>query len=260
MVQLARHPLRPYTADYIKRIFTDFNELFGDRHSSKGPALIGGMAYLEQRPVMVIGHQKGRTTKQKLERNFGMATPEDFRKALRLMQLAERFHLPIFTFIDTPGAYPGIEAEEANQSEAIAKNLEVMAELKTPIICTVIGEGCSGGALAIGVGDRLLMMQYSYYSVISPEGCASILWRSAEKAADASEALKLTALDLKELAIIDEIIPEPLGGAHRNPEKMAQSLKSHLKTQLAQLEAIPLDTLIDQRYEHWLSFGKVKTS
>ena len=256
VVQLARHPLRPYTADYIKRIFTDFNELFGDRHSSKGPALIGGMAYLEQRPVMVIGHQKGRTTKQKLERNFGMATPEDFRKALRLMQLAERFHLPIFTFIDTPGAYPGIEAEEANQSEAIAKNLEVMAELKTPIICTVIGEGCSGGALAIGVGDRLLMMQYSYYSVISPEGCASILWRSAEKAADASEALKLTALDLKELAIIDEIIPEPLGGAHRDTDVVAQTLCQSLIRNLKDLDALSTQDLLDRRYQKIMSIGK----
>lgn len=260
IVQVARHPLRPYTLDYINMIFTDFQELHGDRHFAKASALIGGMARLDGQPVMVLGQQKGRTTKEKVERNFGMATPEGFRKALRLMKLAERFKLPVFTFIDTPGAYPGIGAEERNQSEAIARNLFEMSQLRTPIICTVLGEGCSGGALAISVGDKTLMLQYSYYSVISPEGCASILWKSAEKAGDAAEALGLTAQRLHELGLIDEVIPEPLGGAHRDPQKMAETLKAHLKKDLAQLEAVPLDKLVDQRYEHWLSFGKASAS
>lgn len=260
IVQVARHPLRPYTLDYIRAVFTDFQELHGDRHFARASALVGGLARLDGQPVMVLGQQKGRTTKEKVERNFGMATPEGFRKALRLMKLAERFKLPVFTFIDTPGAYPGIGAEERNQSEAIARNLFEMSQLRTPIICTVLGEGCSGGALAIGVGDRTLMLQYSYYSVISPEGCASILWKSAEKAGDAAAALGLTAVRLKAFGLIDDIIPEPLGGAHRDEKKMVETLKTHLKTQLEQLEAIPTDTLLDQRYEHWLSFGKTRAS
>lgn len=260
IVQVARHPERPYTFDYIDAIFTDFQELHGDRHFGKGTALVGGLARLDGKPVMVLGQQKGRTTKEKVERNFGMATPEGFRKALRLMKLAERFRLPVFTLIDTPGAYPGIGAEERNQSEAIARNLFEMSQLRTPIICTVLGEGCSGGALAIGVGDKTLMLQYSYYSVISPEGCASILWKSAEKAGEAAEALGLTADRLYELGLIDEVVPEPLGGAHRDPKKMAETLKSTLKHNLAQLEAIPLNELVERRYEHWLSFGRTQTA
>lgn len=256
IVQVARHPLRPYTLDYTAAIFTDFQELHGDRHFSKGSALIGGLARFNNQPVMVIGQQKGRTTKEKVERNFGMAKPEGFRKALRLMKLAERFQLPVFTFIDTPGAYPGIGAEERNQSEAIARNLFEMSQLKTPIICTVLGEGCSGGALAIGVGDKTLMLQYSYYSVISPEGCASILWKSAEKAGDAAQALGLTAIRLKELDLIDDIVPEPLGGAHRNPKAMATTLKNYLKDQLSELESLSVDDLLEQRYKRWMSFGK----
>lgn len=260
IVQVARHPLRPYTLDYISLLFTDFQELHGDRHFAKAPALVGGLARFDGQPVVVLGQQKGRSTKEKVERNFGMATPEGFRKALRLMQLAERFKFPVFTFIDTPGAYPGIGAEERNQSEAIARNLFEMSQLRTPIICTVLGEGCSGGALAIGVGDKTLMLQYSYYSVISPEGCASILWKSAEKAGEAAEALGLTAPRLYELGLIDTIVPEPLGGAHRDTKKMAETLKGYLKKELTQLETIPLDTLIDQRYEHWLNFGRTRTS
>lgn len=255
IVQLARHPSRPYTLDYIEHIFTDFNELQGDRHGSKGHALVGGMARLDGKPVMVMGHQKGRSTKQKVERNFGMASPEGFRKALRLMKLAEKFHLPVFTFIDTPGAYPGISAEEHNQSEAIARNLFEMSELKTPIICTVIGEGCSGGALAIGVGDCTLMLQYSYYSVISPEGCASILWKSADKAADAAEALNLTADRLHSLSLVDEVIEEPLGGAHRHPVEAAAAVKQRLLANLKRLESLSSDALQKQRYEHWMKIG-----
>lgn len=258
IVQLARHPLRPYTLDYIHMMFTDFQELYGDRHYAEkaSEALIGGLARLDGMPVMILGQQKGRTTKEKVKRNFGMVMPEGFRKALRLMKLAERFQLPILTFIDTPGAYPGIGAEERNQSEAIARNLFEMSQLRTPIICTVLGEGCSGGALAIGVGDKTLMLQYSYYSVISPEGCASILWKSAEKADEAAEALNLTAERLYKFGLIDEIISEPLGGAHRAPEKMAETLKAHLTKHLAKFETISLDNLIDQRYEHWLRFGR----
>lgn len=256
IVQLARHPLRPYTADYIQRIFTDFDELQGDRHYSKGAAIIGGIARLEGEPVMIIGHQKGRTTKAKLERNFGMASPECFRKALRLMKLAERFKIPVLTFVDTPGAYPGITAEEHNQSEAIARNLYEMSILKTPIIVTIIGEGCSGGALAIGVGDRTLMLQYAYYSVISPEGCASILWKSAEKAKDAAEALNLTAERLRTLALIDEVIEEPLGGAHRNPDLIADRIKSRLITSLDELKKKSTESLLEERYQRWLGYGK----
>ncbi len=255
IVQLARHPLRPYTNDYISRIFTDFDELQGDRHFSKASAIVGGLARLNGESVMVIGHQKGRATKQKVERNFGMANPEGFRKALRLMKLAERFNVPVITLIDTPGAYPGIGAEERNQSEAIARNLLEMSQLKTPIICAIIGEGCSGGALAIGVGDRTLMLQYSYYSVISPEGCATILWKSAEKAKDAAEALNLTAKRLKSLNLIDEIVDEPLGGAHRHMDEMAMRLKDSLIANLAVLKAKPIDTVVEERYQRWLSYG-----
>ncbi|MFQ6275339.1 acetyl-CoA carboxylase carboxyltransferase subunit alpha, partial [Coxiella burnetii] len=256
IVQLARHPLRPYTLDYIQRIFTDFNELHGDRHYSQASAIIGGLARLNGEPVMVIGHQKGRTTQEKIYRNFGMARPEGFRKALRLMKLAERFSIPVITLIDTPGAYPGIGAEERNQSEAIARNLFEMAQLKIPIICTIIGEGCSGGALAIGVGDRTLMLQYAYYSVISPEGCASILWKSAEKAGEAAEALGLTANRLYELGLIDEIIKEPLGGAHRDTDAMAEKLKKHLQANLTNLQAKSANDLLEERYRRWLSYGK----
>ncbi len=255
IVQIARHPLRPYTKDYIQHIFTDFDELKGDRHFSSAPAMIAGTARLNGKPVMVIGHQKGRGTKAKLERNFGMASPEGFRKALRLMKLAEKFHMPVLTFMDTPGAYPGIGAEERNQSEAIARNLFEMAELKTPIICTVIGEGCSGGALGIGVGDLTMMMQYSYYSVISPEGCASILWKSAEKAGDAAEALGLTAKRLKSLDLIDEIIKEPLGGAHRDHQGAARALKRHLAHNLSQFERLSIPDLLEQRYQRWMKMG-----
>lgn len=256
IVQLARHPLRPYTLDYIERIFTDFDELHGDRHLSKGAAIVGGIGRLDGSPVMVIGHQKGRGTKQKVERNFGMASPECFRKALRLMQLAERFNLPIVTLIDTPGAYPGMEAEEHNQSEAIARNLMEMSQLKTPIVCVIIGEGCSGGALAIGVGDRTLMLQYAYYSVISPEGCASILWKSAEKAKEAAEALNLTADRLKDLNLIDTLIEEPLGGAHRNVDAIAHSIKEALLANLAVLSAKSTEVLLAERYQRWLDYGK----
>ncbi|PHQ81188.1 MAG: acetyl-CoA carboxylase carboxyl transferase subunit alpha [Coxiella sp. (in: Bacteria)] len=252
IVQLARHPLRPYSLDYMHRIFTDFEELQGDRHVSKASAMIGGMARFDGEPCMVIGHQKGRGTKEKLERNFGMASPEGFRKALRLMKLAEKFHLPVFTLLDTPGAYPGITAEELNQSEAIARNLFAMSELKTPIICTVIGEGCSGGALGIGVGDRILMLQYAYYSVISPEGCATILWKSAERAAEAAEALNLTAGRLHQLGLIDEVIPEPLGGAHRDYERTADRIKDRLRTNLKSLKALSIDELLEQRYKKWV--------
>lgn len=256
VVQMARHPQRPYTLDYIEQIFTDFDELHGDRHAAAGSPLVGGLARLEGKPVVVIGHQKGRSTKEKVERNFGMATPEAFRKALRLMEMAEKFKLPVLTFIDTPGAYPGMEAEKTNQSEAIARNLYVMSQLKTPIVCTVIGEGCSGGALAIGVGDRVLMLQYSYYSVISPEGCASILWKSASKAAEAAEALNLTAERLLSLNLIDEVVPEPLGGAHRNIPAMAASLKKRLIVNLDELEAMGLEELLDKRYQRLVGVGR----
>ena len=253
--QLARHPQRPYLLDYIERIFDDFEELHGDRAYADDRAIIGGMARLDGKPVMVIGQQKGRDTKEKLERNFGMPRPEGYRKALRLMEMAERFRLPVLTFIDTPGAYPGIGAEERGQSEAIARNLFVMAELKTPIVCTVIGEGGSGGALAIGVGDRVLMLEYSTYSVISPEGCASILWKSAEKAADAAEAMGITSGRLKELGLVDGIVSEPLGGAHRDIDVMARNLKNSLLETLDGISAIPTDRLLEQRYERLSRFG-----
>jgi acetyl-CoA carboxylase carboxyl transferase subunit alpha len=255
VTQLARHPQRPHTMDYISRIFTDFDELSGDRVMSAGPSIIAGIARLDGHPVMVMGHEKGRKTNEKIERNFGMPNPEDYRKALRLMKMAEKFRLPIITFIDTPGAYPGIGAEERNQSEAIARNLFVLSTLKTPVICTVIGEGGSGGALAIGVGDRVHMLQYSIYSVISPEGCASILWKSAEKASEAAEAMNLTADKIFKLGLIDNIIPEPLGGAHRNYDVMAQSIKNELLRQLNELQSYPVNTLLDQRYKRLMAYG-----
>jgi acetyl-CoA carboxylase carboxyl transferase subunit alpha len=254
--QLARHPQRPYALDYINRIFTDFEELHGDRAFADDPAVVGGVARLDGRPVMVIGQQKGRDTKEKIHRNFGMPRPEGYRKAKRLMDMAERFKLPLLTFIDTPGAYPGIDAEERGQSEAIARNLYVMAGLKTPIICTVIGEGGSGGALAIGVGDRMFMLQYSIYSVISPEGCASILWKSADKAAEAAEALGVTSERLKELGLIDDIIEEPLGGAHRDPDETAARVKERLVDQVEQLGRLPMDQLIAARYQRLMSYGE----
>jgi acetyl-CoA carboxylase carboxyl transferase subunit alpha len=256
IVKLARHPQRPHTLDYIEHIFTEFDELYGDRHASKGPAIVAGLARLDGMPVMVIGHQKGRSTKENLERNFAMPNPEEYRRALRLMQMAEKFNMPIFTFIDTPGAYPGIEAEEHNQSEAIARNLFVMSKLKTPIICTVIGEGGSGGALAIGIGDRLLMLQYSYYSVISPEGCASILWRNQEKVEEAAEALHLTADKLLALNLIDQIIPEPLGGAHRDYPAMTNTLKKVLLEELHNLQSQSIEQLLNNRYQRMMSFGR----
>ncbi|PIZ04301.1 MAG: acetyl-CoA carboxylase carboxyl transferase subunit alpha [Gammaproteobacteria bacterium CG_4_10_14_0_8_um_filter_38_16] len=252
IVQIARHPKRPYTLDYIQKIFTEFDELHGDRHTANGASIVGGLAKLNDQPVMVMGHQKGRTTKEKVARNFGMASPEAFRKALRLMKLAEKFNVPVLTFIDTPGAYPGITAEEKNQSEAIARNLYEMAGLRTPIIATILGEGCSGGALALGVADRTLMLQYSYYSVISPEGCASILWKSAEKAGEAAEALNLTAKRLRSLKLIQEVIEEPLGGAHRDPDEMADRLKQRLLSNLKSLQKLSLDELIEQRQQFWL--------
>jgi len=258
--QLARHPLRPYTVDYIDRVFTDFEELHGDRAYADDAAIVGGIARLDGRPVMVIGQQKGRDTKEKVRRNFGMPRPEGYRKALRLMEMAERFGMPLLTFIDTPGAYPGVGAEERGQSEAIARNLREMASMKIPIICTVIGEGGSGGALAIGVGDRILMLQYSTYSVISPEGCASILWKSAEKASDAAEAMGITSDRLKELGLIDWVIDEPLGGAHRDVDTMAQSVKKALIESLARLDTLSSDELINNRYQKYMQFGNFKTA
>jgi acetyl-CoA carboxylase carboxyl transferase subunit alpha len=253
--QLARHPQRAYTLDYIERIFTDFIELHGDRAFADDHAIVSGIARLEGRPVMVIGHQKGRDTNEKVRRNFGMPRPEGYRKALRLMQMAERFKLPILTFIDTPGAYPGVGAEERNQSEAIARNLFVMAELKTPILCTVIGEGGSGGALAIGVGDRLMMLEYATYSVISPEGCASILWKSADRASDAAEAMGITSTRLKELELIDQVVKEPLGGAHRDMDAMAASLKTALLENLEYLDEMSVDKILERRFERLMSYG-----
>ena len=253
--RMARHPNRPYTLDYIEHIFTDFQELAGDRAFADDKAIVGGLARLDGRAVMIIGHQKGRTVKDKVTRNFGMPEPEGYRKALRLMQMAERFNLPIITFIDTPGAYPGIGAEERGQSEAIARNLREMSTLKVPVICTVIGEGGSGGALAIGVGDKVNMLQYSTYSVISPEGCASILWKSAEKASTAAEVMGLTATRLKELGLIDNIVQEPLGGAHRNYHEMARNLKQCLVEELNELDTFDKDGLLERRYERLMSYG-----
>jgi acetyl-CoA carboxylase carboxyl transferase subunit alpha len=256
--QLARHPLRPYTLDYIDRIFTDFEELHGDRAFADDAAIVGGLARLDGAPVMIIGHQKGRDTKEKLRRNFGMPRPEGYRKALRLMEMAERFQLPVLTFIDTPGAYPGVGAEERGQSEAIAHNLRSMSELKVPIICTVIGEGGSGGALAIGVGDHVYMLHYSTYSVISPEGCASILWKSADKAPEAAEALGLTSARLKELGLIEKIIAEPLGAAHRDVELTAANIKRSLSEGLATLRTLSTETMLEQRYQRYMKFGQVE--
>ncbi len=258
VAQLARHPQRPYTLDYISAIFTDFEELHGDRAFHDDHAIVGGVARLDDRPVLVIGQQKGRDTREKVRRNFGMPKPEGYRKALRLMRLAERFHLPIITFIDTPGAYPGIGAEERNQSEAIARNLFEMSQLGTPVLCTVIGEGGSGGALAIGVGDHVAMLQYSIYSVISPEGCASILWKSAEKAQDAAEAMGVTSDRLKKLELIDEVIPEPLGGAHRDPAEMASRIKQRLIDNLDRLSQLQPEELVERRYQRLLQFGEFK--
>ena len=254
--QLARHPQRPYTLDYVIRIFSDFEELHGDRHFADDQAIVGGVARLDDMPVMVIGQQKGRDTREKLQRNFGMPRPEGYRKALRLMEMAERFDLPVLTFIDTPGAYPGIGAEERGQSEAIAKNLQVMSRLQVPIICTVIGEGGSGGALAIGVGDQTMMLQYSTYSVISPEGCASILWKSADKASDAAEALGITSGRLYELGLVDQVIPEPLGGAHRDVDAMAENIKQSLIKTLDSLKDKSTDELVDARYKRLMSYGQ----
>ncbi|WCN12543.1 acetyl-CoA carboxylase carboxyl transferase subunit alpha [Marinomonas mediterranea] len=253
--QLARHPKRPYTLDYIKHAFTDFEEMHGDRHYADDRAIVGGIARLDGRPVMVIGHQKGREVKEKVLRNFGMPRPEGYRKALRLMETAERFKMPIVTLIDTPGAYPGIGAEERGQSEAIAYNLAVMSRLKTPIISTVIGEGGSGGALAIGVCDELMMLQYGTYSVISPEGCASILWKSAERASDAAKAMGITADRLKELGLVDTIIQEPLGGAHINHEFIAQSYKENVLEALDRMEALSEDELLERRYKRLMAYG-----
>ena len=253
--QISRHPKRPYTLDYIQHIFSEFDEMHGDRTFSDDKAIVGGIARLEGQPVMVIGHQKGRAVKEKVHRNFGMPKPEGYRKALRLMETAERFKMPILTFIDTPGAYPGIDAEERGQSEAIARNLLVMSSLKTPIIATVIGEGGSGGALAIGVCDQLLMLQYSTYSVISPEGCASILWKSAEHAPLAAEAMGLTANRLNELGLVDQVIQEPLGGAHRDTKMMADRLKVSLVTNLKKLQGKSTEKLLDDRYKRLMNYG-----
>jgi acetyl-CoA carboxylase carboxyl transferase subunit alpha len=254
--QLARHPNRPYAQDYIDRIFTDFEHLHGDRTHSNDHPIIGGIGRLNGKPVMVIGQQKGRDTKEKIKRNFGMARPEGYRKAMRLMKMAEKFKMPLITLVDTPGAYPGIGAEERGQSEAIARNLYVLADLKTPVICTIIGEGGSGGALAICVGDRIDMMQYSTYSVISPEGCASILWKSADKAPQAAEAMGITADRLLGLKLIDHVIDEPLGGAHRNYDQIAKALQHNLIENLEMLESVSIDKLLDQRYQKLMSYGR----
>ena len=255
VVQVARHPQRPYALDYIQRIFTDWEEMHGDRHFGDDNAIVGGVARLNGKPVMVIGEEKGRGVNDKVMRNFGMPKAEGYRKALRLMELAERFNLPVITLIDTPGAYPGIDSEERNISESIAQNLAVMSRLKTPIICTVIGEGSSGGALAIGVGDRLNMLQYSTYFVISPEGCANIIWKTSEKAPLAAEAMGVTSDNLEQLGIVDETIPEPLGGAHRDIDTMSENLKQHLTAQLEELQKIPTDQLLEQRYQRVMSYG-----
>jgi acetyl-CoA carboxylase carboxyl transferase subunit alpha len=260
IAQVARHPQRPYTLDYAVGIFTDFEELHGDRTFADDPAIVAGLARFNGESCMVIGHQKGRDTKEKIRRNFGMPKPEGYRKALRLMKLAEKFGIPVFTFIDTPGAYPGVGAEERGQSEAIGRNLYEMAELRVPIVCTVIGEGGSGGALAIAVGDTTLMLQYATYSVISPEGCASILWKSAEHAAEAAETLGITATRLKALGLVDKIVHEPLGGAHRDHEAMMQSLKKALQESWRQLREKPLDELLETRFEKLINYGKFKES
>lgn len=256
--QVARHPQRPYTLDYIKALFADFDELHGDRSFADDPAIVGGIARFNGQSVVVIGHQKGRDTKEKIYRNFGMPRPEGYRKALRLMKLAEKFSLPVITFVDTPGAYPGIGAEERGQSEAIGRNLYEMARLKVPVICTVIGEGGSGGALAIAVGDYVNMLQYSTYSVISPEGCASILWKTAERASDAAEALGITATRLKTLGLVDRVLNEPIGGAHRDHAQMMGSMKRMLQEQLRDLTARPLEELLKTRFDRLMSYGRFK--
>ncbi len=256
--QLSRHPQRPYLLDYVRRIFDEFHELHGDRAYADDRAIVGGLARIDGRPVMVIGHQKGRDTKEKILRNFGMPRPEGYRKALRLMEMAERFRMPILTFIDTPGAYPGVGAEERGQSEAIARNLREMSRLRTPILCTVVGEGGSGGALAIGVGDWLGMLQFSTYSVISPEGCASILWKSADKAQLAAEAMAITSEKLTEQGLVDQVIPEPLGGAHRDPDTMAKRIKDTLLERLDALEGTDPEALITARYKRIMAFGRFK--
>ncbi len=255
VVKVARHPQRPYSTDYISRIFDEWDELHGDRHFGDDHAIVGGVARLNDKPVMVIGEEKGRSVQEKVMRNFGMPKPEGYRKALRLMEMAERFKMPVITLIDTPGAYPGIDSEERGISEAIAQNLAVMSRLKTPIICTVIGEGSSGGALAIGVGDQLNMLQYSTYFVISPEGCANIIWKTVDKASDAAEAMGVTSEVLLDLGIVDEIIPEPLGGAHRDIDVMAAGLKSRLIAQMDDLLEQPIDTLLERRYQRLMSYG-----
>ena len=259
IAQLSRHPQRPYTQDYIDSIFTDYDEQCGDRAYANDFALIGGTARLNGEPVMVIGHQKGRDTKEKVKRNFGMPRPEGYRKALRLMEMAEKFKMPVITFIDTPGAYPGVGAEERGQSEAIAHNLKVMAGLRVPVVCNVIGEGGSGGALAIGVGDRVNMLQFSIYSVISPEGCASILWKSADKAKDAAEAMGITSHRLRSLRLIDSVIEEPLGGAHRNIPAMAQTMKSQLLADLKELKSFNIDNLLNNRYQRLMNYSSLRT-
>ena len=256
--QVSRHPQRPYTLDYIQHLFTDFEELHGDRNYADDPAIVGGLARFNGQSVMVIGHQKGRDTKERQYRNFGMPRPEGYRKAMRLMRLAEKFGIPIMTFIDTPGAYPGVGAEERGQSEAIGKNLYVMAELKVPIICTIIGEGGSGGALAIAVGDAMLMLQYATYSVISPEGCASILWKSADKASDAAETLGITATRLKTLGLVDKIVSEPLGGAHRDYAAMMQTIKKALQEALKQVQSQTTSEMLQTRFTRLMSYGKFK--
>lgn len=255
IVKVARHPHRPYTSDYISRVFTEFDELHGDRHFGDDAAIIGGVARLDGKPVMVIGEEKGRTVHEKVMRNFGMPRPEGYRKALRLMEMAERFKLPVLTLIDTPGAYPGIDSEERGISESIAQNLAVMSRLRTPIICTVIGEGSSGGALAIGVGDHLNMLQYSTYFVISPEGCANIIWKTVAKAPEAAQAMGVTSKILQDLGIVDETIPEPLGGAHRNVDDMAKNLKERLIAQVDRLSKEPIDALLERRYQRLMSYG-----
>lgn len=258
VAQLARHPLRPHSLDYLHAVFEDFDEIHGDRQFADDKAIIGGIARLHGEPVMVVAQQKGRDTKEKLKRNFGMPHPEGYRKALRLFKLAERFDLPVITFIDTPGAYPGVDAEARGQSEAIARNLLEMAALKTPILCVIIGEGCSGGALGIGVGDNVMMLQYSYYATISPEGCASILWRSPEKANEAAEIMGITAEKLLDLKLIDSIIPEPLGGAHRNPPAMCESLKRALSDALQSLKEHTPSALLERRYDRLVAVGAIE--
>ena len=260
VTQIARHPQRPYTLDYVGQIFTDFHELHGDRHFADDLSIVGGMARFNGQPCMVLGHQKGRDTKERTQRNFGMSKPEGYRKALRLMKLAEKFGLPVFTFVDTPGAYPGIGAEERGQSEAIGRNIFEMAQLEVPIICTIIGEGGSGGALAISVGDQTLMLQHSIYSVISPEGCASILWKTAERASDAAEALGVTAHRLKALQLVDKIVSEPVGGAHRDPKQMASFLKRALNDALRQVSDLKPKELLQRRYERLQAYGRFTDS